>query len=130
MKVPQILQISGIYPIPYVHLWILYLAVEKRDFQNESVAREVWKSFFLFDILALLLDRLLASYSASRIQTRSSQQSNLVIYTSGPAPMCELRSSHNEPASCPVHCGGLLVWSASTIEPRTLHLLLPRSEPL
>jgi hypothetical protein len=112
-------------PIPYGHHWILCLAIEKGDFQNESVAQEVWKSSFLFNILILLLGRPLTSYFASTIRIRDSSQSSLVLYTFGPAPMCELKNSHNKPASCLVHREGLLVWSASTIEPRTLHLFLP-----
>jgi hypothetical protein len=112
-------------PIAYGHHWIMCLAIEKGDFQNEIVAQEVWKSSFLFNILALLLCRPSTSYFASTIRIRDSLQSNLVLYTFGPAPMCELKSSYNKPASCSVHRGGLLVWSASILKPRTLHLFLP-----
>jgi hypothetical protein len=45
----------------------MYLAIEKGDFQNESVAGEAWKSSFLFNILALLPDRPSPSYYASTI---------------------------------------------------------------
>ena len=102
-------------PIPYGHCRILYLAIGNNDFQNKSVAQEVWKSSFPFDVLALLPHWPVTSYSASTIQTWNSPQSNPVIYTFGLAPMCQLKNSHNEPALCLIHCRGLLVWWASTI---------------
>jgi hypothetical protein len=104
-------------PIPYGNHHIMYLAIEKGDFQNESVAGEAWKSSFLFNILALLPDRPSPSYYASTIRTRNSPQSNPILYTFGPAPMCELKNSHNKPALHLVHREGLSVWSANTIEP-------------
>jgi hypothetical protein len=76
-----------------------------------------------FDILALLPHWPSTSYFASTIQTQNFPQSNPILYTFGLAPMYKLNSSHIEPALRPVHRGGLLVWSASTIEPGTLHLL-------
>jgi hypothetical protein len=69
-------------------------------------------------------------FFASTIQTRNSPQSNLVLYTFGLVPMYKLKSSYTKPASRPVHRRGLSVWSANTIEPRTLHLLLLHFEAL